>query len=256
MRSQVELSWPTFFLEIINFLVLVWILKRFLYKPVLEAISQRKNLIDKTLAEARAKEAGAQALVQQYQNRLAEWENEKEKLRAAVVEETSQQRTRMMAGLEVSLKQEREKARVLEERRLSELEHKSEEAGIARGVQFTARLLARAASPEVEARLIMLALEDIAALPSEQLQGLRSAAQDARLQIKVTSAFPLSDAQRAAIGQRLQELTKNNIAVEFSEDSRLVGGLRISIGPWVLRANIEDELEFFSHAMLHESRKL
>ena len=81
-----ELSWATFFLEIINFLVLVWILKRFLYKPVLEAIGHRKAVIDKTLADADAKEAGAQALVEQYQNRLAEWENEKEKLRAEVTD--------------------------------------------------------------------------------------------------------------------------------------------------------------------------
>ena len=127
-----ELSWPTFFLEIINFLVLVWILKRFLYKPVLEAIAQRKAVIDKTLADAKAKEAGAQALEQQYQNRLADWENEKEKLRAGVAEEISAQRAQMMAALENSLKQEREKARVLEERRLNELQSKAEEAGMAR----------------------------------------------------------------------------------------------------------------------------
>jgi F-type H+-transporting ATPase subunit b len=251
----VELNWPTFFLEIINFLVLVWILKRFLYKPVLEAISQRKAVIDRTLTEAKDKEAGAQALVQQYQNRLAEWENEKEKLRAAVAEEISGQRTQMMAALEIALKQEREKARVLQERRLNELQHKSEEAGITRGVQFSARLLARAASPEVEARLVSLALEDLATLPAEQLQGLSSVSQNAGLQIKVISAFPLSGAQRAVIVERLKEFTKNNITVEFSEDSRLLAGLRMSIGPWVLRANIEDELEFFSGAMLHESRK-
>jgi F-type H+-transporting ATPase subunit b len=250
----VEINWPTFLLEIINFLVLVWLLKRFLYKPVLEAIAQRKAVIDRTLAEAKAKEAGAEALVRQYQNRLAEWENEREKLHAAVAEEISGQRMQMMAALETSLKQEREKARVLEERRLNELQHKSEEAGITRGVQFTARLLARAASPEVEARLISLALEDLAALPAEQLQGLRSVSPDAGLQIKVTSAFPLSDAQRAAIVPKLKEFTRNNIAVEFSEDSRLVAGLRIHIGPWVLRANLEDELELFSHFVLHESR--
>ena len=36
------LSWPTFILEIVNFLVLVWILKRFLYQPILQAIEERK----------------------------------------------------------------------------------------------------------------------------------------------------------------------------------------------------------------------
>ena len=169
-----ELSWPTFFLEIVNFLVLVWLLKRFLYKPVLEAIAQRKAAIDKTLSDAQSKEAGAQALAQQYQNRLADWENEKAKLRAGVTEEIGAQRAQMMTALENSLKEEREKARVLEDRRLNELQDKAEEAGIARGVQFTARLLARVAGPELEARLVALAVEDLPLLSNEQIEALRS----------------------------------------------------------------------------------
>jgi len=47
-----ELSWSTFLLEIINFLVLVWILKHFLYKPVLDVIARRRSGIEKTLADA------------------------------------------------------------------------------------------------------------------------------------------------------------------------------------------------------------
>ena len=44
-----------FVLEIINFLVLVWILKRFLYKPVLDVIARRRAGIEKTLADAEAR---------------------------------------------------------------------------------------------------------------------------------------------------------------------------------------------------------
>jgi len=251
----VELSWPTFFLEIFNFLVLVWILKRFLYKPVLEAIAHRKSVIDKYLVDAKAKEAGAQALVEQYQNRLADWENEKEKLAAGVAEEISAQRATMMAALENSLKQEREKARVLEERRLNQLKNQAEEEGIARGVQFTGRLLACAACAELEARLVNRTLEDLPRLPEEQIKALRSVCRQDGVRVKVTSAFPLSAAQRSAIARRLKEVTEDSVAVEFTEDSRLLAGLRISVGPWILRANVEDELEFFAQAVGHGSRK-
>ena len=48
-----ELNWSTFILEIINFLVLIWILKRFLYKPVLDVIARRRAGIEKTLSDAR-----------------------------------------------------------------------------------------------------------------------------------------------------------------------------------------------------------
>jgi F-type H+-transporting ATPase subunit b len=251
----VELSWPTFVLEIINFLVLVWLLKRFLYKPVLAAIAQRKAAIDQTLTAAKGKEAGAQALVQQYQNRLADWENEKARLRAAVVEEIGAQRGQMLAALENSLAQEREKARVLEERRVNELRNQAEAAAVARGVQFTARLLARAAGPELEARLVSLALEDLPQLSEQQLQALRSVPQQAGFAVKVISAFPLSSPQRSAIAQKLREMSQANAAVEFSEDGGLLAGLRISVGPWVLSANLEDELDFFANAVGHELGK-
>ena len=249
-----ELNWPTFFLEIVNFLVLVWILKHFLYQPVLEVIGQRKAVIDKTLSDATARQADAQALERQYQHRLADWESEKEKLHAEVAEEISAQRAQMMVQLENALKQEQEKARVLEERRQNDLRNRAEDAGIVKGVQFTGRLLSRAASPEVESRLVSLVLEDLPLLPADQLQGLRSVCRQPGLRVKVASAFPLAAAQRSAIEEKIKEVTQDRIAVEFNEDSRLLAGLRISIGPWVLRANLEDELEFFSGAMLHGSR--
>ena len=249
-----DLNWTTFFLEIINFLVLVWILKRFLYKPVLEAISQRKVVIDRTLADAKAKEARAQALGEQYQNRLSDWENEKEKLRAVVVDEIRTQRAQMTAALENSLKEGREKARVLEDRRLKELQNKSEEAGVARGVQFTARLLARMACPELEARLVNLLLEDLPLLSDEQIKALRSVCRQAGLQVKVSSAFPLSASQRSVITEKLKEVTEDSITLDFNEDSGLVAGLRVSIGPWVLRANLRDELAFFAGVVGNDSR--
>jgi F-type H+-transporting ATPase subunit b len=253
----VELSWTTFSLQVVNFLVLVWLLKRFLYKPVLEAIAQRRAAIDKSMSDAQSKEVTAHALVEQYQNRLADWENEKAKLRTGVVEEIAAQRAQMMAGLESALKQEREKARVLEERRLTELRNQAETAAVAKGVQFTARLLARAAGPDLDSRLVSLALEDLPRLAHEQIQALRSAvSQQSGLQIKVTSAFPLSLPQRSVITEKVKELAQANVAVAFNEDAGLLAGLRISIGPWVLRANIEDELEYFAAAINHEARKL
>ena len=47
-----ELDWTTFILELVNFVVLVWILNRFLYRPVMNVIDQRKAAIQRTLAEA------------------------------------------------------------------------------------------------------------------------------------------------------------------------------------------------------------
>ena len=72
-----ELNWTTFALEIINFLALLWILKRFLYRPVMQTLAERRAGIERTLSEARASEAQAAAMQQQFAGRLADWEQEK-----------------------------------------------------------------------------------------------------------------------------------------------------------------------------------
>jgi F-type H+-transporting ATPase subunit b len=250
----VELSWTTFILEIINFLVLVWILKRFLYKPVLNAIAKRKAAIDEILTDAKTRQADAQRLEQQYSNRMAEWEREKQKLRAAVVEEVNAQRVQLMAAVEESLDEERQKARVLEERRLDELRKTAEQEGILDGVKFTARLLQRCASEELETKLVRLVLEDLPNLTKERLDAIRAASLQPGWHIKTTSAFPLSEPQRNAIAQGLKEVTQDKHSVEFHEDRSLLAGLRISLGPWIVRANLEDELAFFSEAVSHGNR--
>ena len=78
-----ELNWTTVILEIINFLVLVWILKRFLYRPVLQVIEERRARIEATLAEAKEQQEAAERLQPQYENRLAEWQRDKQTAREA-----------------------------------------------------------------------------------------------------------------------------------------------------------------------------
>ncbi|HWB85246.1 MAG TPA: F0F1 ATP synthase subunit delta [Bryobacteraceae bacterium] len=250
-----QLNWSTFLLEVVNFLILVWILKRFLYKPVLDAVARRKAAIDKTLSDAEVKHKQAEALELQYQNRLADWGREKEGLRSALTEELRVQRERLMAELQKSLEQERDKEHVLAKRRLTEMEDHAAEQGTAKGVQFTARLLERIAGPELESRLLGLALEDLSRLPAVELKALQEACRVTQRRIKVASAFPLSEDQRSQIVQALQKVTHENVAATFEEDFSLMAGLRISAGPWMVRANLSDELQFFAEMVKHDARQ-
>lgn len=247
-----ELDWVTFALEVVNFLVLIWILQRFLYKPVLAAIARRKAAIAKTLSEASARQANAQALEEQYRNRLTDWEREKATLQARLAEEINSQRTRAMAALQEALDQEREKRRVLEEQRVNDLRRQIEEQASAQGAQFAARLLTRIAVPELEVRLVGLMLDDLAHLPEETLQALRAACRDAGHKITVTSAFPLAEPQRRALLQGFMDLAQQRVIGEFKENERLLAGLRIDVGSWVAHANLQDELKFFVEATRHD----
>jgi len=244
----VEYNWSTFFLEIFNFLVLVWILQHFLYRPVLKVIAERRAKIEKTLADARSIEDQAQALKVQYESRQAEWQNEKEAARARLAEEIGVERGRLMAALEASLAEQREKARVLEERKREEWQRTTEEMAIANGAVFAARLLARLARPDLEAMLIDAVLEDLRRLPADSARALATAADGASPAAKVTSAFPLDPARREKLGELLSALTAAKLHVEFNEDRELLAGVRVNVGSWMLHANLRDELRFFSES--------
>ena len=239
-----QLDWTTFTLEILNFLVLVWILKRFLYKPVMAAIAQRRLTIEQSLSEASATQEEARLLKQQYDRRLSDWENEKIQARRRMLEEISAERARLTAALQTALKQEREKQQVLEQRRALELQRTLEAQALAQGARFVARLLTRLASPELEAKIIGLVLEDLPHLSEEQRRAIHAAC-EAGMAITVTSAYPLSAEQCDTLAARLNECAGRDSPYTFSEDSSLLAGVRIGIGPWVMRANLQDELGFF-----------
>ena len=52
-----QISWFTIIAQIVNFIVLVWLLKRFLYKPILKAIDEREKKIATQIKDAEAKDA-------------------------------------------------------------------------------------------------------------------------------------------------------------------------------------------------------
>jgi F-type H+-transporting ATPase subunit b len=242
----VQLDWTTFALEIVNFLVLVWILRRFLYRPVLAAIARRRANIEQSLHDADTRLTEAKELERQYRERLADWQREKEQSHLALQGEIERERARLMDTLKAEQEQQREKARVLDARRAEELRRSVESEALVLSGRFVARLLTRLASADLEARIIETACEDLDHLPQAQRATLQAALRAGANNASVTSAYPLREAQRTALTAALQRVGDGPLTSTLHEDPTLLAGVRIEIGPWVLRANLHDELAFFA----------
>jgi F-type H+-transporting ATPase subunit b len=246
-----ELSWSTFVLEIINFLVLVWILKRFLYRPVLDVIARRRAGIEQRLAEAEARHADAEQLRTQYEGRLAEWDRERRKARDALAQELESERSRRLDELQQTLEQEREKSSVAEARRQADARHRIETEALLLGARFASRLLQQASGPELETRLVELVLVELEQMPDERIAGLQPARDEASAVVTVTSAYPLAEAHRTRLEQWLTRRLTPSASVQFGQDAELQAGVRITAGSRVLGANVQDELRAFSE-LAHE----
>jgi F-type H+-transporting ATPase subunit b len=247
----VELSWTTFILEAINFLVLVWLLKRLFYAPVKRAITARRAAVQKTLEDAEKARREAGDLKSRYEGRLQEWEQEKERQREEFRNELNDERTRQLKLIETSLKMEREKAEAREQKQAAERRANEEKQAIHQALQFTSRLLGDLASQELEERIVDLTVQHIASgtagLPTSL--GPQSGSSPA---VTVRSAYPLTEPRRSAPTATLKRRLGDNLPITFNIDQRLLAGVEIAIESYVLRANLRDELEYFSAGQNHD----
>ena len=241
-----ELNWSTFLLEILNFLVLLWILKRFLYQPVLDTIAMRRAGIEQTLAKAQAIRIEAEALQNQFESRLNQWAEEREAAREALRREIAEERERQGLTLDDELQRGREKARVLDEKQRSDELRRCQEASLELGARFVARLLTALAGPEVEIRLFELALRELESLPAERLKAIRLACEATPEEAEVVTAYPLLEPNRRRLAEKLGCVLDMPVSCRFAEDTLLLAGLRITLGPWVFHANLQDELKSFA----------
>ena len=241
-----ELDWSTFLLEIVNFLVLVWILKHFLYKPVINIIAQRREHIQKKEDAATALQAEAESLKNQYQTRLTKWEGEKKALHKALHKEIETERKQLMEQLSKSLEEEKKKSHILIERKAKEELINNEKAALQQGALFCSRMLSRLAGPELENAIVQITLEELDKLSVEQQQLLQTACSKETAPISISSAYHLSAANREHIEKVLHKIVGQKIRFVYKQESTLISGLRIRIGSWYLGANLKDELKYFS----------
>ena len=207
-------DWSTFTLQTVNFAVLVWLLHRLLYKPVLRLIDARGAEIDKQYAEAQAADAQAEV-------RLTAIKAERESiagertaaLKQAAIQAEEQAAVRraqaerdaaaLLAGARTSLAEERSLA--LAEARRAALDLGADIAGRLLG-EVPMRLRAEAWIDRIE--------HYVAALPKPELETLaRQIGDGAPLKILTASPLPLAtaDAWRA----RLRSLLGDDIAVDY-----------------------------------------
>ncbi|MEW9798611.1 F0F1 ATP synthase subunit delta [Alteromonas sp. CYL-A6] len=248
-----ELNGTTFILELINFVVLMWLLKRFLYRPVIEAIERRRQRIESTLEEARQHHEDADAIKREYETRLAGLEQDYQTREADVAKRIAELREQKMARLDEEMTAEKARRQAL-------LSHEQNEAWLALekqaatlSGQFVSRLLQRFAGPELEQQIVQRLIEDLSALPDARKKALREQADKAGVSAMVTTAYALPAPLQQALAAALAKIAGNDaLQCHFGVEPALIAGAEIALDAFRIQATLNSELAFFK-ALLHES---
>lgn len=245
-----EFSWTTFILEIINFLVLVWILKRFLYVPIQKTIANRKAAVQAVLDDANKKHEEAIDLQNQYENRLQDWEGEKDKKRLQLQHDIQQEKEAALMNLTKILEKEQEKNKAREKQRIDNIIYKNKREAVNEAAAFSAKILQYFADKYLEQKIIDLFIHEIKSLSKEKINALKQEIDQNEKNVQVKSAYEILDDCKKNITQVLEEiLAQKDLSFSFIQDRELMAGLYVCIGSLVFQANLKDELRFFSNIL-------
>ena len=90
------IDWFTVGAQALNFIILVWLLKRFLYKPILNAVDAREKRIAAELADADAKKAEAQKERDEFRHKNEEFDQQRAALLSKATDEAKAERQRLL----------------------------------------------------------------------------------------------------------------------------------------------------------------
>ena len=236
------IDWFTVGAQALNFLILVWLMKRFLYQPILDAIDAREKRIAAELADADARKREAQTERDAFQRRNEEFDQQRAELLSKAADEAKVERKRLFdeargAAADMSAKrQETLRNDASNLNRSIRLRTQHEVFAIAR------RALADLATTSLEERLGEVFMRRLRAMDGQAKAGFAAALASMAEPAVVRSAFELPGPQRAAIQHALNETFSADIRVRFETAPDLVGGIELNANGQGVAWSIADYL--------------
>ena len=236
------IDWFTVGAQAINFLILMWLLKRFLYKPILHAIDERERRIATELADADAKKAEAQKERDEFQRKNDEFDRQRAALLTRATDEANAERARL-------IDEARKAADAFSAKRRETLKSDADNLNLAisRRTQqevfaIARKALADLATTSLEERLGEVFTRRLREMDSKAKEGLAQALKTASEPALVRSAFDLPAEQRAAIRNALNESFSAENRVRFETAPDLVSGIELTTNGHNVAWSIADYL--------------
>ena len=236
------IDWFTVGAQALNFLILVWLMKRFLYKPVLNAIDAREKRIAKELADAAAKKAEAQKERDEFQQKNEKFDEQRAALLSKATDDAKAERKRL-------LDEARKAADALSAKRQETLinDAKNLNQAITRRTQdevfaIARRALTDLATTSLEQRMSEAFTRRLHDMDDKTKGGLGEALKTASEPALVRTAFELPADQRAAIQNALNETFSADIHLRFETAPEVISGIELTTNGQKVAWSIADYL--------------
>jgi F-type H+-transporting ATPase subunit b len=221
------IDWFTVTAQVLNFLVLVWLLKRFLYRPILDTMNAREQKIATQLRDAEAQKAEAAAERQGLRAARAEFEAQKDALLRHAQEEAEATRQQLNEAARQEVEGKRtnwyETLRDEQTRLRAEFSRRVQEEVFA----IARQTLQDLAGGQLEEQIASTFATRLRALDGDEKKRIATLVRTSRCPLQIRSAFDLPAPTRVQIENAIKKDLACNVRVEFQQAADLVAGIEL-----------------------------
>lgn len=240
-----KLSLTTFIIQIVNFVLLAYILHRVLYKPIRGIMEKRKRLVMEDIDRALRMKEDAIAIKERYERLTGEAEVFRKKEMEKAVEQAEEAKKLIMEKAVREAEAEKEKARAVIENESSEKTASLRKDAVEISSELAARLLVPLADEALHKRLVELMVRELEERPpAGPVYGKDGA------KASVVSAYHLSELEFQGIETLLKDYAGPSLSIEWKVDPDLIAGVRIWLDGLVLDGSLKGQLAAFRERAL------
>lgn len=228
--------------QLVNFLILVWLLKRFLYKPILDAVSDRENRIAEQLTQAEATRSSAIKERDDFQKKNAAFDRKQKEMQLHLSDDLKSKRKELMEQarkeydsfrdkLHESLRYEKETLNQEEVRKIQQEVY-----------SIAGKALNDLASASLEEQIVRAFIQRLKAIDEKEKKSFLSAFQSSGQPVLVRTAFELSSSRRDEIEAAVKGLAGGNPSFLYENRPEQLAGIELSAGGYKIAWSIADYL--------------
>lgn len=236
------IDWFTVIAQIINFLILVGLLKYFLYGPIIRAMDQREEKIASRLDQAEEREQEADKELRVYQTKIEELEEQRTELLDQAREEADSERKKLLSQAREEV--EATKSRwysAIEREKVAFLQDLRQRAG-RQIFAIARRALGDLANADLEQQMVEAFCRRLVDLDPERREELVEALKTGE-EVVVTSAFALPEAARGDIAGQLHRYVKDDLVIRYQLAPEVISGLEVKVTGHKIAWSLDDYLE-------------
>jgi F-type H+-transporting ATPase subunit b len=241
--ADVQINWFTFAAQLINFLILLVLLRKFLYHPIMTAMDNREKRITDRLKEARQQKADAEKEKKEYESQRIALEKKQDEMMQQAKTEVAEEKKALLQQARTEVEATKKKWKEALDREQEAFMRQFRERAAHQIMETVRKVALDLANAELESQVIHHFLDRLDEQSQEQRDAMTQHLRSATAPLTVKTGFSVSDEDHSLLEESLKQWTNGKHAYTFEQDEDLGFGIELHTDGWKMAWSLQDYLD-------------